>query len=550
MDAERAVKLLFTMRHAGYVRNFESTLRTLCDRGHHVHVCFERRTKYEQLDPADIARRLATDYPQHFASTEIRLPPHGWSQLGREFRLGVDYLRYLGHEYDDAPKLRERATREAPSYLLRRSGRGVLNTAPGRRAVQAWLRALNRAVPRNPKIDDLLSRVRPDVLAVTPLLEPGSPQAEYLASARALGIRTAYCVASWDNLTNKGLIHGPVDLVAVWNDAMKQEVVELHGVAPDRVVVTGAAAFDQWFDWQVSTPRDVFCARIGLAPDRPYILYLCSSKFVAPEEVSYVRAWVEQIRRCAVASVRNVGILVRPHPQNADQWQKATLDDLGACIVWPRGGAAPVDRSTRAEYFDSIYHSVAVVGVNTTAEIESAIVGRPVYTLLASKFRDTQEGTLHFRHLQHVNGGLLHVARDMSEHLQQLEDAIASGGRDDGRGRRFIEAFVRPYGLDAPATPRLVDALERLAATPQPSPERPPAWAPLVHWRFASRAAGLQRDAEAVLHAAAARRAAKAAREERRRQRAAGHRARIEAKPDDPTSSPATVGRLLPERSP
>src|SRR5688500_5362000 len=35
-----AMKILFIMRHSGYVRNFESTLRLLCDRGHHVHLAF------------------------------------------------------------------------------------------------------------------------------------------------------------------------------------------------------------------------------------------------------------------------------------------------------------------------------------------------------------------------------------------------------------------------------------------------------------------------------------------------------------------------------
>ena len=44
----------------------------------------------------------------------------------------------------------------------------------------------------------------------------------------------------------------------------------------------------------------------------------------------------------------------------------------------------PVDTASRADYFDSIYHAAAVVGINTTAQIESAIVGRPVHTLCSS----------------------------------------------------------------------------------------------------------------------------------------------------------------------
>lgn len=524
------MRVLFVMRHSGYVRNFESTLRMLCDGGHTVHLAFQGKVKYAQLDPTDIARQLSDAYP-NFSYGDIRLRSDGWGLLGRELRLGLDYLRYLEPGYDHAPKLRERAAREAPSSLLERARRGGLRAVSGRRTMAAWLRAMNRAIPRDPEIDAYLRELRPDVLAVTPLIEPGSPQAEYLRSARALGIRTAYCVASWDNLTNKGLIHGPVDLVTVWNHAMKDEAVALHGVPARRVVVTGAAAFDHWFDWRPSGSREAFCARVGLPADRPYVLYLCSSKFVAPEEVPFIRAWLEKIRASS-EGLRDVGILIRPHPQNTEQWDGVDVSGLRAVSVWPAADAAtaPVDPRTRSDYFDSMFHSAAVVGINTTAEIESAILGRPVCTLLAPEFRDTQEGTLHFHHLREVNGGLLHVARDFAEHLAQLEGAIREPQGADARCRRFVEAFVRPHGVDVPSTPFVVQALETLARARAPRPEREPVWAPLVRPRLARRAVELAREAQAARTASAARQAAKVERDERRRAREIERRAQLAEK--------------------
>jgi hypothetical protein len=139
--------------------------------------------------------------------------------------------------------------------------------------------------------------------------------------------------------------------------------------------------------------------------------------------------------------VREAGVLVRPHPQNADQWRDVDFGASDNVAVWPRSGAAPADAVTRNEYFDSIHHSVAVVGVNTTAQIESAIVGRRVFTVLAPEFRKTQEGTLHFRHLREVNGGLVHVARDLDEHVTQLEKAVHEAAANDERCRRFVEAY-------------------------------------------------------------------------------------------------------------
>jgi len=109
--------------------------------------------------------------------------------------------------------------------------------------------------------------------------------------------------------------------------------------------------------------------------------------------------------------------------------------------------------------------------VNTSALIESAIVGRPVLTQLAAEFRETQGGTLHFAHL--AEGGPLRVAESFDEHAAQLVRALA--GDDDGGSEAFVCSFVRPHGLEEAATPRLVAAIEALAATVPEAPRAPAA---------------------------------------------------------------------------
>lgn len=129
-----------------------------------------------------------------------------------------------------------------------------------------------------------------------------------------------------------------------------------------------------------------------------------------------------------------------------------------------------VDEQSRADFYDSIHHSAGVVGLNTSAMIEAGIVERPVHTLLVPGFWESQEGTLHFRYLMQVAGGLLQVARTWDDHLAQLASSIAASGTPHRPARAFVESFVRPHGLATPASPLFVDALERLAAAPN-SPE-------------------------------------------------------------------------------
>jgi hypothetical protein len=129
--------------------------------------------------------------------------------------------------------------------------------------------------------------------------------------------------------------------------------------------------------------------------------------------------------------------------------------------VW---GSNPIDERSRADYFDSLHASDVVVGLNTSAFIEAGIVGREVLAVLVPRFHDNQEGTGHFRYLLQVGGGLLRVGRGRDEHLSQLGTALRRPRTDEHPHRAFIEAFVRPAGIEQSATPAFARAVEDLAA--------------------------------------------------------------------------------------
>src|SRR5581483_6577269 len=193
--------------------------------------------------------------------------------------------------------------------------------------------------------------------------------------------------------------------------------------------------------------------------------------FIAPDEVSFVRRWLARLREDGRAELRDAAVLVRPHPPNAGQWRGVDLGAPGTVALWPPAGAQPDAGEQRADFFDSLAHSAAVVGINTSALIEAAILGKSVLTPLAADFEGTQLGTLHFRYLLSENGGFLHTAATLDEHAAQLADALARGDDRAAQTRRFVESFVRPQGLDRPAAPILADAIEQLAAT-EPEPVR------------------------------------------------------------------------------
>ena len=464
------MKVLFIGRHFTYFRNYESVIDALARRGHEVHLAAE---KEEELGGREMVERLAAAHP----GISIGWVPERedrWASVTARLRMTIDYLRYLDAAYDAMPKLRARARERAPRLGLWLAAAGSAGGSAGRRALSAVLRACERATPRSARIDAYLRDQNPDVVLFTPLIGlVASPQLDHLESAKALGYPTALCVWSWDHLSSKAIVRNVPDRVVVWNDTQRDEAVQLHGVAPGRVVVTGAQCFDQWFDRRPSAGRAEFCRKVGLATERPFVLYVCSALFRGgtATEAQFVQRWVRALRSSGHEPLASTPILVRPHPARMKEWADVNVTAERDVALWGRN---PLDADSRADYFDSLHHSAAIVGLNTSAFLEGAIAGRPIFTTLLAEHHENQEGTIHFHYLLNVAGGLLHATRTLGAHVEQLnaalQNAALSGSTDSPRSRRFVEAFIRPRGIDVPATPLLVDAVESLARTPRLAP--------------------------------------------------------------------------------
>jgi hypothetical protein len=452
------LRVLFAALHYGYFRNLESVVDELARRGHDVHLTAERQDS--ALGGRDIVERLAS---RHDTVTFGMMPrrERAYFFLASKIRLSLDYLRYLRPEYAGTPALQRRARVRTPRGLLRALRLPLLRAPGGRRFIARVLDHIDRALPPSPAIERFLDEQRPDLTIITPLVGVvASSQLDLLRSVRARRVPSAVCVWSWDHLSSKAIIRDVPDRLFVWNDVQKREALEMHAVPPERVVVTGAQCFDRWFDRHPSRDRADFARHVGLPDDRPFVLWVCSALFPgSPSEAAFVMRWAAHLRASSNPMLRSAGILIRPHPSRAREWDDVDWRAVPGVAFW---GGNPVDDQSRADYFDSLYHSNAVVGLNTSAFIEAGIAQRPVLAILPTEFSASQEGTLHFRYL--IEGGLLTAARTLDEHEAQLGTMLqvppVSVMR---RQQEFVRSFVRPHGLDVSSTHVMAAALESLA---------------------------------------------------------------------------------------
>jgi hypothetical protein len=457
------MKILFFGRRFTYFRNFDSVLRELAARGHTVHLAVERETDEGRA----LVDGLTAQYPGITVGIAPERAPDDWTWLAGRLRHGLDYLRYQHKLFDHTPMLRERSRERTPRLFVTLADAVGRYARWSRRPAEAILRWLERATPEDAGIHTYIEEHKPDVVLITPLIALGSSQIDHLRAARSLGIPTGLCVWSWDHLSSKALIREIPDRVFVWNETQKHEAVTLHRVRPSQIVVTGAQCFDKWFDRQPSRDRETFCRQIGLPSDRPLVLYVCSAPFSgSAPEAPFVVDWIRRIRSSSSNRLRTAPILVRPHPSRRPEWEGVDVSMLRDVVVW---GGDPVGDAA-ADYFDSLFHSAIVAGLNTSAFIEAGILGRPVFTILLPEWYESQLGTVHFRYLFEAGGGLLTGATSFDEHLRQLDEALATPSTEV---RPFVRSFVRPHGLDVAATPVFVDAVERMQGMAVPAVSEP-----------------------------------------------------------------------------
>ena len=446
------MKILFLVGATSRIRNFDHTILELADHGHVVQLAGRLRKGAFEL-PKGIEHERVTG----------RVNPTRRADDWRDFvdllRGARDYVRYFDPRYAQATRLVRRAYDIAPTEFVLFCERRPWVKRHWRLAARA-LAFCEELMPVDPEFETFLREEAPDLILVTPLVTFESYQTDYVKAAHRLGIPVVFIPFSWDNLTNKGLMRVQPDRVIVWNDIQRQEAVDMHGCAPDNVVITGAARFDDFFARKPSTSRAEFVGAYGLDPARPMVLYLGSSQLTGPNEMELIRRWADSFRGSDDPTIRECGILVRPHPALRTSWASVDMSDIGNIAI-----SLEASRGADQELFDSLYHAHVAVGLNTSAMLEAAIVGRPVHTLLIPGFDEGQIGTMHFHYLVEAYGGLAAIARDFAEHHRQLAPILARPASSSARSRAFAQQFLRPLGVDRPVAPILTAEIERAART-------------------------------------------------------------------------------------
>jgi len=275
-----------------------------------------------------------------------------------------------------------------------------------------------------------------------------------IVAARRFGLPLVGYVASWDHTVGKGVIWPGMRRYLVQNDVMRDDLERYHGIAPDRVVVTGWPQSDLFHLERPRADYEKLIGAWGLDPSRPVVLVMGNTPTNAPYEARFVERLVAW---WTAGPHERFQLLFRPHPRDSE-WRErfaAALGHPGSAVMEP----SYADLESLALL---LQHGDCVVANAGTILLDSLVNDRPAVCVLYDEGAPPGEswaaknvGGEHYRQL--VASEAFHRARDFDEVAAGIERSLANPGELAAERRRVTLEVVGE--VDGHAADRVVEAI-------------------------------------------------------------------------------------------
>ena len=251
----------------------------------------------------------------------------------------------------------------------------------------------------------------------------------------------------------RGFLEVHADRMANWGEGNRQLMLR-HGVAPERLVVTGAPMFEAELR-APRMPKAALCRRLGIDPRMQIVVYAGH-----PDDLGYTsRDWdqAELIARLdqAVQGIPDVRLVVRPHPSDRAM--------SFAHLLQERGSVAAVTREV------NLYHLLAncdlLVTETSTVGLEAMLFDKPVLVVNLRGRPDL---------VPYVERGAALGVYDPCD----LEPALVAALSDEATRERLRagrEAFLTYYldRLDGHSAERVVELILQIDSEARSRRDRP-----------------------------------------------------------------------------
>jgi hypothetical protein len=318
----------------------------------------------------------------------------------------------------------------------------------------------------------LFRKERP-ALVLTPTTGIYFGEGPLMGRADAEGVPILAIDLSWDHFTTKTAPLRRVAGLAVWNETMKRQAVEIHGYKPGQVCVAGVPQFDIYADPATFVSREAFFQRIGADPTKKLVTLTTVPPVLYPYHDVVIDELLAAIRCGRLGGPAQ--LLVRVHPRDdlgkyerfAGQPDLIVEKPFKETIV-AEGSNVDPSRENRNHLANTLKHSDVIVNAASTIAIEAAILDTPVVNIAfdgheEKPFLDSARRFYTYTHYRPlVDVGAVRVAGSPSAMVDEARAYLADPARDQaGRERAASDLCHRVDGRAAERVASFV--LDRLA---------------------------------------------------------------------------------------
>ena len=318
-----------------------------------------------------------------------------------------------------------------------------------------FLKFIHFLIPSSVKIKKFIKLINPDLVLVVggnwpTRNEKLSSEIDFIKASKEIKKPSVLLVISWDNLIARGLYHYVPSAMFVWNKTHFDEAVNVQKIPKQILKIIGAPFMDKWFeDIKLSSKNDFF-KTIGMDINKPLITYLGSAKNISTNEKIIVENIYDELSKLGIQ------LLVRPHGANTGQFK-----NLNKKIkIFPLKGELPDTLESKESMVNSLRYSNFSIGINTTAMIDSIILGTPCISIVKKEFKFNQIDTPHFNKVREE--GIFIEAQNYKEIVSNINEFNSNNNDLFEKMNQFVLKFCRPFGTDISAGKKALTEIEKL----------------------------------------------------------------------------------------
>jgi hypothetical protein len=276
-----------------------------------------------------------------------------------------------------------------------------------------------------------------------------------IAEAALRGIPILMIAGSWDNFTTKGYFPFPVLKTVVWNQKMREELIELFSVPERLIICAGYPRANLLRNHARASNANDYLNELNLKGYSRFVLYSASYS-----ELTRVPSYSIPLEYMAIREVCKVlvqqlpedtCVIIRLHPFSLHE-DESCFEGLEKCFVFVPGRQdlyveRVMDEADERHLALQISQSVCIISMASTMSIDAMCLGKPIINVAFDpvtglspqhsirRFYDYN----HFRDLVRI--ARLPIANQLTDVIVFVSDCLA------GQHRSSIDqiAFERMY---------------------------------------------------------------------------------------------------------